>query len=71
MAHITAEVLTEIFQGSFQRYRRCYKRGSWPVHPVFELIRKAGNVPDKDMKKTFNMGIVTSLLLMRKRKEDH
>jgi phosphoribosylformylglycinamidine cyclo-ligase len=31
--------------------------GSWPVHPVFELIRKTGNVPDEDMRQTFNMGI--------------
>ncbi len=31
--------------------------GSWPVHPVFDLIRNTGNVPDEDMKQTFNMGI--------------
>jgi len=33
------------------------KEGSWPVHPVFRLIQKTGNVPDDDMKQTFNMGI--------------
>jgi phosphoribosylformylglycinamidine cyclo-ligase len=32
-------------------------RGSWPVPPVFNLIKNLGNVPDADMKKTFNMGI--------------
>jgi phosphoribosylformylglycinamidine cyclo-ligase len=31
--------------------------GSWPVPPIFELIKNIGNVPDEEMKKTFNMGI--------------
>lgn len=31
--------------------------GSWPVPPVFELIREQGNVPRDDMYRTFNMGI--------------
>lgn len=44
------------------------KNGSWPVHPVFELIRKSGNVPDKDMKKTFNMGIGYILIVDEKKK---
>ncbi len=29
----------------------------WDVPPIFSLIQKLGNVPDDDMKKTFNMGI--------------
>lgn len=33
------------------------RRDSWPVHPVFGLIQKMGNVPDDDMMRTFNMGI--------------
>lgn len=32
-------------------------KDSWPVPPVFSLIKKIGNVPGDDMKKTFNMGI--------------
>lgn len=31
--------------------------GSWPILPVFELIAKEGNVTDKAMFNTFNMGI--------------
>ncbi|MBI2818620.1 MAG: phosphoribosylformylglycinamidine cyclo-ligase [Acidobacteria bacterium] len=31
--------------------------GSWPVLPVFELLRELGNVPDAEMWRTFNMGI--------------
>jgi phosphoribosylformylglycinamidine cyclo-ligase len=30
---------------------------AWPVHPIFRLIKKTGNVPEDEMKKTFNMGI--------------
>lgn len=29
----------------------------WEMPPIFPLIQKLGNVPDEDMKKTFNMGI--------------
>ena len=32
-------------------------KDSWPTHPIFEVIRNRGNVPDADMKRTFNMGI--------------
>jgi len=32
-------------------------KGTWPVHPVFRLIQEKGNVPEKDMYNTFNMGI--------------
>jgi phosphoribosylformylglycinamidine cyclo-ligase len=30
---------------------------SWPIPHVFMLIKKLGNVPDEDMKKTFNLGV--------------
>jgi phosphoribosylformylglycinamidine cyclo-ligase len=31
--------------------------GSWPELPVFELLRRIGNVPDAEMRRTFNLGI--------------
>jgi phosphoribosylformylglycinamidine cyclo-ligase len=31
--------------------------GSWPVPPIFDLIKKTGKVPEEDMRRTFNMGI--------------
>lgn len=31
--------------------------GSWEVPYIFKLIQKTGNVPDEDMRQTFNMGI--------------
>ena len=37
--------------------------GSWPVLPVFELLREIGNVPDAEMWRTFNMGIGMILVI--------
>jgi phosphoribosylformylglycinamidine cyclo-ligase len=31
--------------------------GSWPVLPIFELLRKIGNIPESDWRRTFNLGI--------------
>ncbi len=31
--------------------------GSWPVPPIFELLRRIGNVPDEDWRRTFNLGV--------------
>jgi phosphoribosylformylglycinamidine cyclo-ligase len=31
--------------------------GSWPRHPVFDLIREASGASEDDMRSTFNMGI--------------
>jgi phosphoribosylformylglycinamidine cyclo-ligase len=31
--------------------------GSWPVLPVFELLRDIGKVPGEDWRRTFNLGI--------------
>ena len=33
------------------------RRGTWPELPVFGLMQKLGNVDDKEMFRTFNMGI--------------
>ncbi len=33
------------------------KRGSWPVLPIFESMRRIGNVAEGEMFRTFNMGI--------------
>lgn len=58
MAHITGGGLT----GNLPRIipdglSAVIRQESWPVTPVFRLIKELGNVPDDDMKKTFNMGI--------------
>ena len=33
------------------------RTGSWPVLPVFELLRKLGRIPEQDWRRTFNLGI--------------
>jgi phosphoribosylformylglycinamidine cyclo-ligase len=33
------------------------KRDSWPIPPLFELLRRLGNVSDSEMYRTFNLGV--------------
>ncbi|HSK62308.1 MAG TPA: phosphoribosylformylglycinamidine cyclo-ligase [Pyrinomonadaceae bacterium] len=33
------------------------EQGSWPVLPMFELFRRLGNVSDRELYRTFNMGV--------------
>ncbi len=33
------------------------RRGAWPVHPIFEVIRQGGDVAEEEMLRTFNNGI--------------
>jgi len=35
----------------------CFMLGSWPELPVFDLIRKCGNVEPEEMYRVFNMGL--------------
>jgi phosphoribosylformylglycinamidine cyclo-ligase len=39
---------------------------SWPVLPIFSLIRQLGNVPEADMRQTFNLGIGLVFILDKK-----
>jgi phosphoribosylformylglycinamidine cyclo-ligase len=31
--------------------------GTWPVLPIFEVLRKIGRIPENDWRRTFNLGI--------------
>jgi phosphoribosylformylglycinamidine cyclo-ligase len=33
------------------------ERGSWPVSPLFSLLQERGNILEREMFTTFNMGI--------------
>jgi len=58
MAHITGGGIPGNLPRIFnKKLTAVIEAGSWPVPPVFELIRKRGRVPVEDMRKTFNMGI--------------
>jgi phosphoribosylformylglycinamidine cyclo-ligase len=58
LAHITGGGLLEnvprvLPEGTAVRI----ERGSWPVPPVFQLMRQLGNVAEAEMFRTFNMGV--------------
>jgi phosphoribosylformylglycinamidine cyclo-ligase len=58
MAHITGGGMPGNLPRIFGRdLTAVINKESWPVPPVFEVIRTLGGVPAADMKKTFNMGI--------------
>src|SRR5579885_2130265 len=57
-AHITGGGITDnapriLPKGLAARIRR----NSWPVPPVFELLRRIGGIPEADWRRTFNLGI--------------
>jgi phosphoribosylformylglycinamidine cyclo-ligase len=58
MAHVTGGGITEnlpriLPEGMAARV----DRSAWEVPPIFQWLQRAGNVPDDDMRRTFNMGI--------------
>jgi phosphoribosylformylglycinamidine cyclo-ligase len=58
LAHITGGGITENLPRILPSGTGAVIRtGSWPVLPVFEFIRREGNVAEAEMYRTFNMGI--------------
>jgi len=58
LAHITGGGLTDnipriLPEGTAVQI----ERDSWPIRPLFELLRRLGNVSDSEMYRTFNMGV--------------
>jgi phosphoribosylformylglycinamidine cyclo-ligase len=58
LAHITGGGLTDnvpriLPEGTAVKI----EKGSWPVLPIYELMREIGNVSDTEMYRTFNMGV--------------
>lgn len=41
------------------------QKGSWPILPVFKVMQALGNVDEKEMARTFNMGIGLVLIVNR------
>lgn len=46
------------------------KRGTWPELPVFGVMQKLGNVEEKEMFRTFNMGIGMVVVCDEQQRED-
>jgi phosphoribosylformylglycinamidine cyclo-ligase len=45
------------------------KKGTWPMLPLFSYIQKAGNVPEEEMYRVFNMSIGLVLIVPYSEKE--
>lgn len=45
-------------------------KDTWEPPPIFRLIQKNGNVPEDDMRKTFNMGIGYTMVISKKDSEN-
>jgi len=64
LAHITGGGITENLPRVLPRgTAAAIELGSWPVLPIFEHLRRLGNVPDDDMMRTFNMGLGMLLVI--------
>ncbi len=58
MAHITGGGITENLPRVLPKgTAAAVERAAWPALPVFEHLRKLGNISDEEMYRTFNMGI--------------
>jgi len=63
MAHITGGGVTENLPRIIpEGLGAVIKKGSWPVHQIFRIIQREGNISEKEMFRTFNMGIGFTLV---------
>ncbi len=63
IAHITGGGLTENLPRIFPKGCRAkIRRGTWPIPPIFEVIRKQGRVEVEEMYRVFNMGLGVVLI---------
>ena len=53
-----------------ERCQSVIRRGTWPVLPVFEILRKLGEVEDSEMFRVFNMGIGMMIIVSEKDRPD-
>ncbi len=71
MAHITGGGIPGNLPRIFPKgVRAVVDENSWPGQPIFSLIRKLGNVPHEDMRRTFNMGIGMIIVIEEKKQAE-
>ena len=69
-AHITGGGITDNTPRVLPRgMAALVKPGTWPVLPVFELLRRLGQIPDDDWRRTFNLGIGMVFVVPEKKAE--
>src|SRR4029453_397091 len=65
MAHVTGGGITENLPRVLpEGCRALIRKSSWPAPPIFSVIQEAGRVEEAEMRRTFNMGI-GSLVVVR------
>ncbi|MBI2787537.1 MAG: phosphoribosylformylglycinamidine cyclo-ligase [Elusimicrobia bacterium] len=58
LSHITGGGLVENVPRILPRGRKAmFRKDSWKMPPIFREIQRRGNVPEKEMWRTFNMGL--------------
>jgi phosphoribosylformylglycinamidine cyclo-ligase len=66
-AHITGGGIVGNLPRVLPKGRRALlQRGSWPVPPVFDLIKKIGHISQEEMDRTFNNGLGLVLVVGRR-----
>ena len=68
MAHITGGGMTENLPRVLPKGTAALiEMGTWPILPIFEHLRKLGNIEQAEMMRTFNMGIGMLLVVSPKK----
>jgi phosphoribosylformylglycinamidine cyclo-ligase len=67
-AHITGGGLTDNVPRILPRGTYAQIDGSsWPNQPIFELLKRIGNIPEDDFRRTFNLGVGMVLVVAEKK----
>jgi len=70
LAHITGGGLTDNIPRILPAETAVkINRGSWPVLPIFDVMRELGNVSDVEMNRTFNMGVGMVIVCAQENRE--
>jgi phosphoribosylformylglycinamidine cyclo-ligase len=70
MAHITGGGFTDNIPRVLPKgVKAVIEKGSWPVPPVFSLLKKGGRLEDAEMLRTFNCGIGLIMVVRAKDQE--
>jgi phosphoribosylformylglycinamidine cyclo-ligase len=71
MAHITGGGLLENVPRILPRHcKAVIQKDSWPKLPLFEILREAGNLEEKELYRTFNYGIGMALVVPKVSADD-
>ncbi len=67
-AHITGGGMTDNVPRILPRGTcALINRDSWPNQPIFELLKRLGNLPEEDYRRTFNLGVGMVLVVAEKK----